>query len=126
MVVKVLSRLNLKVQAGAYGKTLVVHVDRVKHINLHDEGLIFDAHRNTLSLDTPNSVPPVFRGTSVIQRLTFVFLSILIYRTMFPFAIIVLMRPLVPILNRTLRGKLRSQRRKQEIKRVMHLCLLLR
>ena len=55
---KVLSRLNLKVQAGAYGKTIVVHVDRVKHMNLHDKGVIFDASRNALRLDTPNSVPP--------------------------------------------------------------------
>ena len=57
-VVKVLSRLNLKLQAGAYGKTIVVHVDRVKYMNLHDEGVIFDANRNALSLDTPNPVPP--------------------------------------------------------------------
>ena len=56
-VVKVLSRLNLKLQASAYGKTIVVHVDRVKHMNLHDEGVIFDANRNALSLDTPNPVP---------------------------------------------------------------------
>ena len=57
-VVKVLSRLNLKLQAGAYGKTIVVHVDRVKHMNLHDEGVIFDANRNALSLNTPNPIPP--------------------------------------------------------------------
>ena len=50
--------LNLKVQAGAYGKTIVVHVDRVKHMNLHDEGVIFDANHNALSLDTPNVLPP--------------------------------------------------------------------
>ena len=53
-----LSRLNLKLQAGAYGKTIVVHVDRVQHMNLHDEGVIFDANRNALSFDTPNPVPP--------------------------------------------------------------------
>ena len=57
-MVKVLSRLNLKLQAGAYGKTIVVHIDRVKHMNLHDEGVIFDENRNALSLDTPNPVPP--------------------------------------------------------------------
>ena len=34
-VVKVLSRLNLKLQVGAYGKTIVVHVDRVKHCLLY-------------------------------------------------------------------------------------------
>ena len=48
--VKVLSHLNLNVQAGAYGKTIVVHVNRVKHMNLHDEGVIFDANRNALTL----------------------------------------------------------------------------
>ena len=53
-----LFRLNLKVQAGASGKTIVVHVDRVKHMNLHDEGVIFDANRNALSLDSLNTVPP--------------------------------------------------------------------
>ena len=58
MVVKVLSRLNLKVQVGAYGKTIVVHVDYGKHMNLYDEGVIFNANCNALSLDTPNSVPP--------------------------------------------------------------------
>ena len=57
-VVKVLSRLNLKVQAGAHSKTILVHVNCVKHMNLHNEGIIFDANRNALSLDTPNSVPP--------------------------------------------------------------------
>ena len=27
-------------------------------MNLHDKGVIFDANRNALSLDTPNPVPP--------------------------------------------------------------------
>ena len=34
----------------------MVHVGQVKHMNLHDEGVIFD--RNALSLDTHNPVPP--------------------------------------------------------------------
>ena len=61
-VVKVLSQLNLKVQAGAYCKTIVVHVNRVKHMNLHDEGVIFDANHNALSLDTQKFGASVFRN----------------------------------------------------------------
>ena len=67
-VVKVFSRLNLKVQAGAYGKTIVVHVDRVKHMNLHDEGVIFDANHNALNLDTPNPTHPTSGNFKANER----------------------------------------------------------
>ena len=96
-------------------------------MNLHDEGVIFDANRNALSLDTPNPVPPSgTRRTSVIQRSTFVFLSILIYRTMYPFAIIVLMRPLAAIRNLIPRVRVMTQEIRVKIEEVMCLCLLRR
>ena len=103
----------------------MVQVNRVKHINLHDEGVIFEANCNALNLDTANTVQELLRQMGMIQLSTFVFLSTLIYRTMFPFAIIVLMRPLALFLNQTLRVKVMSQRRKREIKKVMLLCLLI-
>jgi len=49
-VVKVLSRLNLQVQAGMTGKKLVVHVDRVRHLRLKDEQIVFDSNKDSLDL----------------------------------------------------------------------------
>ena len=44
-VTKVLSRLNLKVQAGLTGKKMIVHVDRVRHMRLEDQEEAFCSNK---------------------------------------------------------------------------------
>ena len=39
-MMRVLSLLSHKVQPDADGKTIIVHVERVKNMNLQDEGVI--------------------------------------------------------------------------------------
>ena len=55
-VTKVLSKLNVKVQAGTTGKKIVVHVDRVRHMRLEDEEEAFCSNQGSLHLDQPNRV----------------------------------------------------------------------
>ena len=54
-VTKVLSRLNLKVQAGLTGKKMVVHVDRVRHMRLEDQEEAFCSNKARLRGDVPHA-----------------------------------------------------------------------
>jgi len=49
------------VQAGLYGKKMVVHVDRVKHLDLSDEQVIYDSNKTALFLNQPNDEVPYTR-----------------------------------------------------------------
>jgi transposase InsO family protein len=55
-VVKLLGRLNLRVQPES-GPSIVVHVDRVRHLSIRDEERIFESNPDSLSLREANLFP---------------------------------------------------------------------
>jgi transposase InsO family protein len=55
-VVKLLGRLNLRVQPVT-GSSIVVHVDRVRHLTIKDEEQYFDSNPDSLFLRDPNLFP---------------------------------------------------------------------